>query len=170
MAQALETGELTLEGAKESDKEQGLQRLNRWNTHKGDEKVHEIRAEMQRIMQTDFSVFRTEETMKQGIVQLRALRERLNYAAISDHSNIFNTMRIEALELENLMEVAWVTALAAEHRKESRGAHYREDFPKRNDEQWLKHMLIYQNDTIIYRDVNMNPQWIDAFEPIERVY
>ena len=170
LGQALASGELSLKNATDSDKEQGLQRLHRWNIHKGDEKVHEIRAEMQGIMQMNFSVFRSEETMKQGIVQLKILRERLQHASISDHSNIFNTIRIEALELENLMEVAWVTALAAEHRKESRGAHYREDFPKRNDKEWLKHMLVYHDDGIVYRDVNMSPQWIDSFEPIERVY
>jgi len=98
---------------------------------------------MQKVMQSDFGVFRTAKYMEEGLVQLRQLKERLKHAGLTDQSQVFNTARIEALELDNLMEVAYASAVSALTREESRGAHSREDFPKRDDKNWLKHLLYF---------------------------
>lgn len=153
------------------DIEHAVARLNRWdNTPKGED-PNRIRAEMQKVMQEDFGVFRIQEAMESGLKKLIDLEERLKSAALTDTSRIFNTARIEALELENLMAVARATAVAALTRKESRGAHSREDFPKRDDAQWLKHLLYFaENDRMAERAVNMRPETMEPFQPKERVY
>lgn len=161
---------LPLHTASDSDIELALQRINRWDNTQQGEKVSDLRAAMQKVMQRDFGVFRTEEHMLVGMKQLEDLRERLKTAALTDTSKVFNTARIEALELENLMEVAYVTAVAALVRQESRGAHSREDYPKRDDKHWLKHVLCYLDGRIKYRAVNMKPKTVEAFAPKERVY
>lgn len=147
-----------------------LVRLRRWdNTHKG-ESPAQIRAEMQKVMQNDFGVFRTEQFMLAGLKKLEELHERLQHAALTDTSLVFNTARVEALELDNLMAVALATAASALARKESRGAHYREDYPNRDDEQWLKHTVYHSDATVDYRPVNLKPLTVPSFEPKERVY
>ncbi len=148
-----------------------MARMQRWNTHKNGESVSDIRNELQKTMQEDFGVFRTAEFMEKGLEKLKDLRERLQHASISDHSQVFNTARIEAMELDNLMAVAVATASAANYRTESRGAHSREDFPKRDDENWIKHTLYnLEQDQMSTRGVNMQPKTMDRFEPKERVY
>lgn len=161
---------LSLHHAAESDIDAALARLDRWNnTHKG-ESVTEIRTAMKKVMQSDFGVFRTEEHMQEGLDKLKQLRERLKHAALTDDSKVFNTARIEALELDNLMEVAYASAVSALARKESRGAHSREDYPKRDDANWLKHSIYFPEGRMGTREVNMKPLTMKPFEPKERVY
>ncbi|MBS0290088.1 MAG: succinate dehydrogenase flavoprotein subunit [Proteobacteria bacterium] len=156
---------------KQDDVEKSLARLIRWDSStKGGERLQDIRHELKKIMQNDFSVFRTEQVMVQGVEKLKVLRERLNHATLSDKSKVFNTARIEALELDNLMAVALASAVSALYRKESRGAHSREDYPKRDDQNWLKHTVYFADDTMGTREVNMKPRTIAPFELKERVY
>jgi succinate dehydrogenase subunit A (EC 1.3.5.1) len=116
-----------------SDMDAAMSRLNKVNTSTSGENATVLRAELQAIMQNHFGVFRKGEFMQEGIKKLAALRSRIENVSLSDKSNAFNTARIEALEVQNLFEVAEATAIAAEERKESRGAHAREDFQERDD-------------------------------------
>ena len=166
LAQGLEQRE-----ASDSDVEQAMARLNRLNTSSGGESVPRLRSELQNIMQNHFGVFRKGEFMQQGIDKLAALRGRISNVHLEDKSGTFNTARIEALELENLFEVAEATAIAAEARNESRGAHARDDFRERDDENWLCHSLYFPAEKrIAKRVVNFSPKTVDTFEPTIRTY
>lgn len=157
--------------ASESDIESAMQRMNRWNESEGGETVPELKRELQSIMQNSFGVFREEENMQKGVKQLADLRERINNAYLPDKTNAFNTARVEALELDNLMEVAEATAISALERKESRGAHSRYDYPDRDDVNWLKHSLYFPAEKkLAKRDVNFTPKTVDTFEPKVRTY
>ncbi|CAM4468917.1 MAG: Succinate dehydrogenase flavoprotein subunit [Legionella sp.] len=146
-------------------------RYNRWNESKDGESIAVIRSDMQRVMQEDFGVFRTGEVMESGLKRLEALRERLKHAKLEDKSQVFNTDRISALELDNLMATAYATAHSAIVRTESRGAHSREDYPQRDDANWIKHILYFEEGEVIdFRPVNASPKHIAPFEPKERVY
>jgi succinate dehydrogenase / fumarate reductase flavoprotein subunit len=148
-----------------------LVRYTRWNESKDGESIAVIRADMQRVMQEDFGVFRTGEVMESGLKRLEALRERLKHAKLEDKSQVFNTDRVSALELDNLMATAYATAHSAIVRTESRGAHSREDYPQRDDANWIKHILYFEEGEVIdFRPVNASPKHIAPFEPKERVY
>ncbi|MEL7896063.1 succinate dehydrogenase flavoprotein subunit [Vreelandella neptunia] len=157
--------------ASESDIETAMKRITRWNESEGGESIPELKAELQEIMQTSFGVFREEKNMLEGVDKLALLRERIANAYLPDKSNAFNTARVEALELDNLMEVAEATAIAALERKESRGAHSRYDYPDRDDVNWLKHSLFFPaTKELKKRDVNFKPKTVDTFEPKVRTY
>jgi len=148
-----------------------MERYSRWETATEGESPAVIRDEMQRVMQEDFGVFRTGEVMENGLRRLDALKERLAHAKITDKSQVFNTERISALELDNLMATAYATAQSALARTESRGAHSREDYPARDDANWIKHTLYFEEGhQIDYRPVNTAPKYVKPFEPKERVY
>jgi succinate dehydrogenase / fumarate reductase flavoprotein subunit len=151
--------------------EAAMARLNRLNTSTGGEKVADVRKELQSTMQLYFGVFRDGESMQKGLALLKELRQKVENLHLEDKSQSFNTARIEALELENLMEVAEATAIAAEVRKESRGAHARNDFTERDDENWLCHSIYNPvNKAITKRAVNFAPKTVPAFPPKIRTY
>ena len=157
--------------ASDADVEVALARLNRLNESKGGEDVVSLRSELQEVMQNHFGVFRKGDFMKTGIERLQEIGERIKNIFLKDKSKTFNTARIEALELENLYEVALATAIAAEARNESRGAHARDDFRERDDENWLCHSIYDPvNGGVRKRGVNFAPKSVDTFEPKERTY
>lgn len=155
----------------DDDVDAAMQRYHRWQDNTGGPGVSEVRESMQKVMQEDFSVFRTGEAMEEGLKKLETIQEHVLQASLDDKSNVFNTARIQALELDNLMATAWATARSALQRTESRGAHSREDYPKRDDENWIKHTLHFgEGDRIEFRPVNNQPKTMDTLEPKERVY
>ncbi|MFZ8199920.1 succinate dehydrogenase flavoprotein subunit [Alteromonas portus] len=159
--------------ASESDLEASMTRFNRWeNSEKGKgEDPVQIKKDLQKCMQLNFSVFREGEAMAEGLKELSEIRERLKHARLDDKSSDFNTQRIECLELDNLMETAYSTAVAANFRTESRGAHSRFDFPDRDDDNWLCHSIYDPNtDKMLKREVNMAPKLREAFPPKVRSY
>jgi succinate dehydrogenase / fumarate reductase flavoprotein subunit len=159
--------------ASDSDLEASLSRFNRWESSKpgqGEDPV-QIKKDLQQCMQLNFSVFREGAAMAEGLEQLKVIRERLKYARLDDKSAEFNTQRIECLELDNLMETAFSTAVAANYRTESRGAHARFDFPERDDENWLCHSVYSpETESMFKRKVNMETKFRPAFPPKARTY
>lgn len=168
--EALRSG-IELRDAGASDIEAAQARLARLEAAPVTENVADLRRELQNIMQNHFGVFRKGDFMREGIERLAALRPRIESLGVADKTQAFNTARIEALELQNLFEVAEATAVSAEQRTESRGAHAREDFQDRDDEQWLCHSLYFPADKRVgKRAVNFTPRTMDAFQPKIRTY
>lgn len=168
--EALRSG-IELRDAGASDIEAAQARLARLEAAPVTENVADLRRELQNIMQNHFGVFRKGDFMREGIERLAALRPRIESLGVADKTRAFNTARIEALELQNLFEVAEATAVSAEQRTESRGAHAREDFQDRDDEQWLCHSLYFPADKRVgKRAVNFTPRTMDAFQPKIRTY
>ena len=159
--------------ASASDLEAALARTKRWEDTKpgqGEDPV-QIKKDLQQCMQLNFSVFREGKAMAEGLEQLKEIRERLKFARLDDKSSDFNTQRIECLELDNLMETAFSTAVSANFRTESRGAHARFDFPDRDDENWLCHSVYTpETESMFKRKVNLEPKFREAFPPKARSY
>ena len=147
-----------------------LARISRLENAAG-ENVAEVGNAIRDTMQNHCGVFRFPDEMAQGVTEIDAVAKRLQNITIKDKSQVFNTARVEALELDNLIEAAVATMHSANARTESRGAHAREDFAVRDDENWLIHSLFYkENNRLAYKPVNLKPQTVESFEPKARVY
>ena len=168
--EALNQG-VSIRESSETDIDEATVRMQRWNSSEQGESPTELKKELQACMQLNFGVFRKEGPMQEGIKKLEELRERIGNAHLQDKSQAFNTARLEALELDNLLEIAEATAVSAEGRKESRGAHARDDHQERDDENWLAHSIYDPKDkSLSKRNVNFEPKTMERFEPKARHY
>ncbi len=148
-----------------------LARLARLDGAASGERVSEVGAELRRVMQAHCGVFRFPDGLAEGVKKILEVQQRSGRTCIQDKSRVFNTARIEALELDNVVETAVSTMISAEARKESRGAHDRSDFPKRDDANWMKHTLWYRDgNRLDYKPVKQKPLTVESFEPKARVY
>ncbi|MGD0466134.1 MAG: succinate dehydrogenase flavoprotein subunit [Gammaproteobacteria bacterium] len=150
--------------------ETAANRLYKLQQKKHGESCWHIKDKLKKVMQNHFGVFRDGKNMQTGISQLQSINKQAEDITITDRNKTFNTELLEALEIDNLLKTAMATAIAANAREESRGAHVREDFPKRDDQNWLKHTLVFANNTINYRAVNLQPETVPSFIPTERAY
>ncbi len=146
-------------------------RLARLENKRDGERVYEVGTALRRTMQNYCGVFRFADDLAAGVVKISEVAERVANTEIKDKSKVFNTARIEALELDNLIEVAIATMVSAEARTESRGAHSREDFTERDDVNWLKHTLFFSEDKHLdYKPVRLKPLTVESFPPKARTY
>ncbi|MGZ9032220.1 MAG: succinate dehydrogenase flavoprotein subunit [Burkholderiaceae bacterium] len=148
-----------------------LARLAALDARDKGERVQDVANGIRKAMQAHCGVFRTAALLDEGVRKINELAERASNVAIADKSKVFNTARIEALELENLVETARATVGSAAARTESRGAHARDDFPERDDGKWLRHSLFYsEGSRMEYKPVNMKPLTVPTFEPKKRTF
>jgi succinate dehydrogenase / fumarate reductase flavoprotein subunit len=148
-----------------------MARLARLDSSKDGESVNEVGSEMRRTMQLHCGVFRFPDGLADGVEKMLKVGERVKSTFIKDKSKVFNTARIEAIELDNLVEVAMATMISAHARTESRGAHDRSDHPDRDDVNWMKHTLWFkENNRLEYKPVQLKPMTVESFEPKARVY
>ncbi|MCG6933372.1 MAG: succinate dehydrogenase flavoprotein subunit [Gallionella sp.] len=148
-----------------------LARLARLENQKNGERVPDVGEAMRRTMQKHCGVFRFPDLLAEGVEQIKQVAERVGNTEIQDKSRVFNTARIEALELDNLIEVAQATMIAAHARQESRGAHARDDFQQRDDVSWLKHSLYFREGRRLdYKPVRLKPLSVESFPLKARVY
>jgi len=146
-------------------------RLARLDGAKSGENVAEVGAELRRTMQLHCGVFRFPDSLTEGVRKIREVADRAANSFIADKSKVFNTARVEALELDNLVETAVSTMISADARHESRGAHDRSDYPSRDDAAWMKHTLWFkEGDKLEYKPVKLKPMTVESFEPKARVY
>ena len=161
-------------GVADSDKddiELALHNLNKLNESSAGYEVSAVKKELQEVMQNYFGVFRRGDYMDKGVSALEEIREKIENLHLKDKSAAFNTNRVEAIELQNLFEVAEATAISSLQRTESRGAHAREDFPDRDDENWLCQSLYDPTTKVLgKRHVNFEPSQVEAFPPKVRTY
>jgi succinate dehydrogenase / fumarate reductase flavoprotein subunit len=144
-------------------------------TSDGPERIADIRRDLQETMDANVQVFRTDETMRQALNDIEALRERYRNVGIQDRGKRFNLDLLEAVELGFLLEIAEVVTVAAIHRKESRGGHFREDFPDRDDENFMQHTMTYKDEDAVSEGIpGMRLEWkpvvITRYQPMERKY
>ena len=155
----------------ENGADPSLERLAKLEASTQGEKVQDVANDIRNTMQNFCGVFRTSELLSEGVSKIEALAERANAIHIADKSKVFNTARVEALELANLVETARATIVSAEARKESRGAHAHRDFPERDDAQWMRHSLWYSdNNRLDYKPVNLKPLTVETFQPKKRTF
>ena len=148
-----------------------MSRLARLDSATGGERVADVGNDLRRTMQAHCGVFRFPDMLTEGVKKIGEIAERAKYTYITDKSKVFNTARVEALELDNLIETAQSTIVSAEARTESRGAQARADFPDRNDAQWMKHTIWFkEGNRLEYKPVHQKPLSVEAFEPKVRTY
>jgi succinate dehydrogenase / fumarate reductase flavoprotein subunit len=160
-----------VESSSKDDINASLERLNYLNESTEGYETATVKRQLQECMQNYFGVFRRGDFMEKGLSELNEIREKVENLHLKDKSDAFNTSRVEAIELQNLFEVAEATAISAFERNESRGAHARDDFPDRDDENWLCHSLYDPiSKKVSKREVNFAPKQVEAFPPIVRTY
>ncbi|WP_395824716.1 succinate dehydrogenase flavoprotein subunit [Collimonas sp.] len=148
-----------------------LARLAKLESSTGSERVQDVAGDIRKAMQHYCGVFRTDELLQQGYKEIMVLDERRKHVAFKDKSKVFNTARVEALELDNLIETAKATITSAAARKESRGAHAHRDYEVRDDENWMKHTLWYsEGNRLDYKPVVTKPLTVDTFKPKPRTF
>ena len=146
-------------------------RLARLDANAGGERVNDVLNDLRRAMQAHCGVFRFPDDLILGVQKIKEISDRARRTFIVDKSKVFNTARVEALELDNLVETAMATIVSAEARKESRGAQARADFPNRDDKNWMKHTLWYkEGNRLSYKPVHLKPMTVESFEPKVRTY
>ncbi len=151
--------------------DESLARLARLDSQKDGESVAQVGDVLRKTMQTHCGVFRFADMLKEGVTKISKIAERANHTEIKDKSRVFNTARVEALELTNLAEVALAAMVSAEARNESRGAHARDDYSIRDDNKWLKHTLYFsEGQRLDYKPVRLKPLTVESFPPKARTY